>query len=130
MFDFWYDLVNRPIIIFTSVEADNWMKDGTLGKRINSTAAVLALVGKMNQVPQNPKELFTSEFIAEAAKNTQNLIQNVQAFNPGNNMTSLRYAAEEISKFLVESGLIKQAPNLNQIFDDRFIKAYAAKQKS
>jgi hypothetical protein len=112
------------------VEADNWMKDGTLGKRINSTAAVLALVGKMNQVPQNPKELFTSEFIAEAAKNTQNLIQNVQAFNPGNNMTSLRYAAEEISKFLVESGLIKQAPNLNQIFDDRFIKAYAAKQKS
>ncbi len=58
------------------------------------------------------------------------LEENVQAFNPGNNMTSLRYAAEEISKFLVESGLIKQAPNLNQIFDDRFIKAYAAKQKS
>lgn len=32
------------------------------------------------------------------------LEENVQAFNPGNNMTSLRYAAEEISKFLVESG--------------------------
>jgi NitT/TauT family transport system substrate-binding protein len=57
------------------------------------------------------------------------LEDNLQAFNPGNNMTSIRYAAEEISKFLVESGLIKQAPNLNQIFDDRFIKAYAAKQK-
>ncbi|PLZ99653.1 sulfonate ABC transporter substrate-binding protein [Fischerella thermalis CCMEE 5268] len=58
------------------------------------------------------------------------LEENLQAFNPGKNMTSLRYAAEEISKFLVESGLIKQAPNLNQIFDDRFVKAYAAKQKS
>jgi NitT/TauT family transport system substrate-binding protein len=56
--------------------------------------------------------------------------ENLQAFNAGNNMTSIRYAAEEISKFLVESGLIKQAPDLNQIFDDRFIKAYAAKQKS
>jgi NitT/TauT family transport system substrate-binding protein len=58
------------------------------------------------------------------------LEENLKAFTPGQNMTSLRYAAEEISKFLVESGLIKQAPNLNQIFDDRFIKAYAAKQKS
>jgi NitT/TauT family transport system substrate-binding protein len=56
--------------------------------------------------------------------------ENLKAFNAGNNMTSIRYAAEEISKFLVESGLIKQAPDLNQIFDDRFIKAYAAKQKS
>ena len=54
------------------------------------------------------------------------LEENLQAFTPGNNMTSIRYAAEEISKFLVESNLIKQAPNLNQIFDDRFIKAYAA----
>jgi NitT/TauT family transport system substrate-binding protein len=58
------------------------------------------------------------------------LEENLKAFTPGQNMTSLRYAAEEISKFLVETGLIKQAPNLNQIFDDRFIKAYAAKQKS
>ncbi|MCX7595438.1 MAG: ABC transporter substrate-binding protein [Fischerella sp.] len=58
------------------------------------------------------------------------LDDNLKAFTPGQNMTSLRYAAEEISKFLVESGLIKQAPNLNQIFDDRFIKAYAAKQTS
>lgn len=58
------------------------------------------------------------------------LQENLQAFSPGNNMTSLNYAAGEISKFLVETGLIKQAPNLNQIFDDRFVKAYAAKQKS
>lgn len=55
---------------------------------------------------------------------------NLQAFSPGKDMKSLSYAAGEISKFLVEAGLTKQAPNLNQIFDDRFVKAYAAKQKS
>jgi outer membrane protein OmpA-like peptidoglycan-associated protein len=74
--------VLQGIDFFTSVEADNWMKDGTLEKRINSTAAVLALVGKMNQVPQNSKELFTSEFMAEAAQNTQKLIQQVRIDNP------------------------------------------------
>ncbi|MBF2004933.1 MAG: ABC transporter substrate-binding protein [Chlorogloeopsis fritschii C42_A2020_084] len=58
------------------------------------------------------------------------LQENLQAFSPGKDMKSLSYAAGEISKFLVETGLIKQAPNLNQIFDDRFVKAYAAKQKS
>ncbi len=58
------------------------------------------------------------------------LQENLQAFRPGNNMTSLRYAAGEISKFLVETGLIKQAPNLDKIFDDRFVKAYADQRKS
>ncbi|MBW4676569.1 MAG: ABC transporter substrate-binding protein [Desmonostoc geniculatum HA4340-LM1] len=56
--------------------------------------------------------------------------ENLQAFSPGNDMKSLSYAAGKISKFLVDAGLTKQAPNLNQIFDDRFVKAYAAKQKS
>jgi NitT/TauT family transport system substrate-binding protein len=55
---------------------------------------------------------------------------NLQAFSPGKDMKSLSYAAGEISKFLVEAGLTKQAPNLNKILDDRFVKAYAAKQKS
>ncbi|MBD2409792.1 sulfonate ABC transporter substrate-binding protein [Nostoc calcicola FACHB-389] len=56
--------------------------------------------------------------------------ENLQAFSPGNDMKSLSYASGKISKFLVDAGLTKQAPNLNQIFDDRFVKAYAAKQKS
>ncbi|MBD2532045.1 ABC transporter substrate-binding protein [Nostoc flagelliforme FACHB-838] len=55
---------------------------------------------------------------------------NLQAFSPGKDMKSLSYAAERISKFLVEAGLTKQAPNLKKVFDDRFVKAYAAKQKS
>jgi NitT/TauT family transport system substrate-binding protein len=55
---------------------------------------------------------------------------NLKAFSPGNNMTSLAYAAQEISKFLVEAKLAQQAPNLSQIFDDQFVKAYAAQKKS
>lgn len=56
--------------------------------------------------------------------------ENLKAFSPGNNMASLPYAAQEISKFLVEAGLAKQAPDLSKIFDDQFVKAYAASRKS
>jgi NitT/TauT family transport system substrate-binding protein len=41
--------------------------------------------------------------------------------------TSLPFAAKEISAFLVESGLVKQAPDISKLFDDRFIKAYASR---
>ncbi len=44
-------------------------------------------------------------------------------------MTSLPYAAEQISKFLTETGLAKQTPDLSKLFDDRFVKAYAEKAK-
>jgi NitT/TauT family transport system substrate-binding protein len=55
--------------------------------------------------------------------------ENLKAFQSGNNMTSLQYAAQEIGKFLVESGLAPQPPDTSNIFDDRFIKAYAEKTK-
>lgn len=66
----------------------------------------------------------------EAGTKIFTIEDNLKAFSPGNDMTSLGYAAQEISKFLVEAKLAKQAPNLTQIFDDQFIKAYAAKKKS
>jgi len=58
------------------------------------------------------------------------LEENLKAFSSGNNMSSLPYAANEISKFLVKSGLTKKAPDLSKIFDDRFVKAYAADHSS
>jgi NitT/TauT family transport system substrate-binding protein len=58
------------------------------------------------------------------------LEENLKAFQPGNDMNSLPYAAQEISKFLVESGMIKQTPDLTKLFDDRFVKAHAAKAKT
>jgi NitT/TauT family transport system substrate-binding protein len=50
---------------------------------------------------------------------------NLKAFQPGNNMTSLQFAAQEMSKFLIEVGLTKTQPDISNLFDDRFIKAYA-----
>jgi NitT/TauT family transport system substrate-binding protein len=55
------------------------------------------------------------------------LEENLQAFQPGKTMTSLLYAAEEMSKFLVDVGLSKTKPNTTLLFDDRFVKAYAQK---
>lgn len=57
------------------------------------------------------------------------LEENLKAFQPGKDLSSLPYAAQEISKFLLEAGLAKQAPDMSKLFDDRFIKAYAEKTK-
>ncbi|MBG0741956.1 MAG: ABC transporter substrate-binding protein [Cylindrospermopsis raciborskii KL1] len=54
---------------------------------------------------------------------------NLQAFSSNSNIVSLKYTAQEIAEFLVEAKLAKKVPDLSQIFDDRFVKAYAAKQK-
>ena len=50
---------------------------------------------------------------------------NLKAFAPGKDMTSISYAAKEISRFLVELKLIKTAPDLSKLFDERFVKAYS-----
>ncbi|NEP00972.1 MAG: OmpA family protein [Symploca sp. SIO2E9] len=74
--------VLRGIDFFTAVEAKDWMTDGTLEKRIASTAAVLVLAGEMNERPQTPNQLFTSQFVNQAASNTQTLIDIIRADNP------------------------------------------------
>ncbi|WP_026735996.1 phosphate ABC transporter substrate-binding/OmpA family protein [Fischerella sp. PCC 9605] len=74
--------VMQGIDFFTSVEAQKWLTDGTLNRRIRSTAAVLTLAGKLNQVPFNSKALYTPELIAQAAQNTKNLIEEVRPDNP------------------------------------------------
>lgn len=68
----------------------------------------------------------------EYAKGTKifTIAENLQAFQPGNNMSSLIYAAGEMSKFLQEVGLAPAPPDTSKLFDDRFVKAYAAKVKS
>ncbi|WP_310416153.1 ABC transporter substrate-binding protein [Chamaesiphon sp. OTE_8_metabat_110] len=55
--------------------------------------------------------------------------ENLKAFQAGNDMNSLPYAATQMSAFLSEVGLAKTKPDLTKIFDDRFVKAYAAKAK-
>jgi NitT/TauT family transport system substrate-binding protein len=54
---------------------------------------------------------------------------NLEAFKSGNDNTYLDRAAAETSKFLFENGLVKTQVDLSKLFDDRFVKAYAAKVK-
>lgn len=56
------------------------------------------------------------------------LDQNLKAFQSGSDFTSLRFAATRISDFLAGSGLVKQRPALDGVFDPRFVKDYAAHQ--
>jgi OmpA-OmpF porin, OOP family len=70
------------IDFFTASEAKAWLTDGTLVRRINSTAAVLVISGKMDAVPANAKALFDPALIIKAATNTQTLIELVRADNP------------------------------------------------
>jgi len=53
--------------------------------------------------------------------------ENLKAFQLGHDMSSLVFAAKEMTKFLEEVGLAKQKPDISKLFDDRFVKAYAEK---
>ncbi|MEQ9001503.1 MAG: phosphate ABC transporter substrate-binding/OmpA family protein [Coleofasciculus sp. B1-GNL1-01] len=74
--------VLQGIDFFTASEAQQWMSDNILEKRIGSTAAVLVLAGRLNDVPQNPQTLFSPQFLTKAANNTETLISLVRADNP------------------------------------------------
>lgn len=54
---------------------------------------------------------------------------NIEAFKPGKDNTYLPTAAIEASNFLLENGLIKTKVDTSKLFDDRFVKASAAKTK-
>jgi OmpA-OmpF porin, OOP family len=74
--------VLKGINFFTSLEAQRWLTDGTLEKRIGSTAAILTLAGKLDRVPAQPKSLFSEQFIKVAIANTQKLVDLVRASDP------------------------------------------------
>jgi NitT/TauT family transport system substrate-binding protein len=73
----------------------------------------------------------TPEEYKEYADGTQifTIEENLKAFQPGSDRASLQYAADEIGKFLVKAGLIQKQPDTSNLFDDRFVKAYADKSK-
>ncbi|NET35748.1 MAG: OmpA family protein [Cyanothece sp. SIO1E1] len=72
----------QGIDFFTATEAQTWLSDGTLERRIGAISAVLVLAGRLNQLPQNPNDLFTSQFLTKAASNSETLIDLIRADNP------------------------------------------------
>jgi NitT/TauT family transport system substrate-binding protein len=47
------------------------------------------------------------------------------AFEPGNDMTHLDFAAKEIGRFLLDNGFVKEQVNLAGLFEPRFVREYA-----
>ncbi len=58
-----------------------------------------------------------------AGTTIQTLEQNRQGFKPGNTMLSMPHAAEQISVFLVGTGLAKTKPDLSHLFNSQFVDA-------
>jgi NitT/TauT family transport system substrate-binding protein len=55
--------------------------------------------------------------------------ENLKALYPVREMESLSFTSLEIAKFMVDNNLAAKLPDLDRMFDDRFVKAYAAKTK-
>ena len=50
---------------------------------------------------------------------------NIEAFSPGSDRKHLSFAAPEISTFLLNTKLIEKAPDLNGLFEPKFVQARA-----
>lgn len=74
--------INRGIKFFTSVEAQDWMNSGTLDKRIKAIAGILALSGRINNIPTNPQALYDSQYLNPIAQQTASIIDSIAADNP------------------------------------------------
>ncbi|MCP9887416.1 ABC transporter substrate-binding protein [Cyanobium sp. ATX 6A2] len=59
----------------------------------------------------------------EAGTTLFSLEDNLQALEPGTTMASLPFAAEQISTFLQQVGLAASPPNLEGLFEGRFLQA-------
>ena len=108
--------VLQGIDFFTAAEAQSWMTDDTLQRRVGAISAVLVLSGRLNQVPQNPAALFTNQFLTKAATNTQTLIELVRADNPeladrlaGSGKQTLAAAPQ------VTASQVQAAPNIGNL---------------
>ena len=53
--------------------------------------------------------------------------QNLEAFAAGSDMKHLNFSAKSMSTFLKDTKMIDTEPDLSTLFDDEFVKAYAAK---
>ncbi len=54
---------------------------------------------------------------------------NLEAFSDGEEIKHMPAAAKEMAEFMVNVGFIEEVPDLNAIFDDRFVRAYAEAQE-
>ena len=65
----------KGIQFFTSVEAQDWMTSETLDKRIGALAGILALSGRLDEIPPDFQALYSADFLKSAATKTNKLIE-------------------------------------------------------
>lgn len=102
-------LVNTWFDILEFMKKNPDRADEIMAKRANVTVA------ELKQLKEGTR-MFTIE-------------DNLEAFSPGNSMKHMPYAAEKMSEFMISVGFIEEPLPLDRIFDDRFVKAYAASKK-
>ena len=99
-------LVNTWFAILDFMVENPEKADQILAKRANVTVEEL-------QILKEGTKIFTIE-------------ENLEAFSPGDSMKHMPYAAEKMADFMVDIGFILKEPDLDKLFDDRFVKAFAA----
>ncbi len=58
------------------------------------------------------------------------LEDNLRAFEPDDDLTSLSFAAEMVADFLVDSGLVETRPEIDGVLDPRFVQDLARRQEA
>lgn len=94
---------------------DSWF--ATLGEIKAHPKPALAIMARTAGVSEADYKAY------DAGTTIYSLERNRQAFQPGDSMASLPFAAKEISGFLQSVGLAKEPPKLEGLFDPRFVKA-------
>ncbi|MGK7938145.1 MAG: ABC transporter substrate-binding protein [Xenococcaceae cyanobacterium] len=101
-------IVNTWFDILDFMEENPDRADQIMAKRANVT------IEELNQLKEGTR-IFTIE-------------ENLEAFRDGEGIKHMPTAAKRMALFMLDVGFIEQAPDLNKIFDDRFVKAYSQQQ--
>ncbi|MEL6438169.1 MAG: OmpA family protein [Cyanobacteria bacterium J06621_8] len=74
--------VQEGIKFFSSLEAQQWMDSGILTQRIKAISSILTLTGKLESIPTDIDNLFTTKHLIPAVERTNSLIANIAVDNP------------------------------------------------
>ena len=72
--------ITSGIDFFSAIESKQWMIDGTLQQRIDSTAGILTLTGDLSNLPQ--PQIFSPKYLTQAVTNSEQRIATIEQTEP------------------------------------------------
>lgn len=96
-------------LVNTWFETLKWMKDNK-----DAATEIMAKRGGVSTEEYKSYDAGTTIFTRQ---------QNLDAFTPGTTPAHLNYQADKIVEFITSTGLAKEKPSLETLFDDKFVKA-------